>query len=360
VIAKVVPEMVIASCRQTLGLPTDNKVYIDDKLLVALLRRSAGIHCPCSRTTLRNSLIESLKFLHEDEATLSNRIDEIIEGLIIGGDLLELNDVTIEDPLVRGTWVFAAPPSFVVRPSGSIFLFGIVSDQETFLPQSLASRVRYEGFTRVITPLPGEELPLRLREQGLQQLSEGAWIKCPRAETAADMLNRYKRLLLSQPLSGIVKDLDILDPIRPVTYYKGRWATASNQSGTFIARRPQEFGVPLWCFAELKSGKLVRLLDLSSGKTRWRACDLAWHLQMAIDCLCHSPQRYRRRNSNDGVRFDFFSPLPLWSQRRLMVFGCAIQRDASLMSYRLPIAEAKTEEHFLRERLWLIPSEDSN
>jgi hypothetical protein len=80
---------------------------------------------------------------------------------------------------------------------------------------------------------------------------------------------------------------------------------------------------------------------------------------MAIDYCRHNPQRYRRQVQRDGIRFDFFSPLPLWSQRRLMIFGQAMPRENSLMSYRLPYAEAQTEERFLRERLWLSPTEDS-
>ena len=39
---------------------------------------------------------------------------------VIGGDLLELNQVTIDDPDRKGTWLFAAPPGFVVRPDGSV------------------------------------------------------------------------------------------------------------------------------------------------------------------------------------------------------------------------------------------------
>ena len=125
-ITEVETQEVLADCRQTLGLEGDHDGDVDDALLGALLRRSAGIHCPCARTTLRDSLLESLRYLSPDEQSLSERIGGIIEGLIVGGDLLELNDVAIDDPDVKGTWVFAAPPGFVVRPSGSLFLLGIV------------------------------------------------------------------------------------------------------------------------------------------------------------------------------------------------------------------------------------------
>lgn len=359
VIARIAANEVLAGCRQTLGLPSSQQASVDDLLLAGLLRRSAGIHCPCSRATLRASVLESLQYMPADGEPLSERIDAAIEALIVGGDLLELNDVVTDDTAVKGTWVFAAPPSFVVRPSGGIFLFGIVPDQDAFLPLSLASRIIYDGFTRAIAPQPDEDLAAELREQGLQQLSEGAWLKSPKAEAAADVLGRFERRLATQPAAGTVSDLEILDPARPVTYYRGRWAAPKNQSGTFVARRPQEFGAPIWCFAALESGVPVRLLDLPLERTRWRGCDAAWHLQMAIDYCRHSPQRYRRRVERNGIRFDFFSPLPQWSQRRLMIFGRAVPRGSSLMSYRLPPAEAQTEERFLQERLWLSRTENS-
>ena len=239
VIAEIEPRDILTGCRHTMGLPDGPDASIEDTLLAALLRRSAGILCPCSRTALRAALLESLQYLEEDGDTLSDRIDLIIDGLIVGGDLLELSEVTTDDPAVKGTWVFAAPPSYVVRPGSSIFFTGVVPDQDTFLPHSLASRITYEGITRVIVPEPDEDLPAELREHGLQELSENVWLKTPKPETAEDLLNGVERRLESLPRSGIVKDLQVLDPAQRVTYYLGRCTTPNTQSGTFIARRPQ-------------------------------------------------------------------------------------------------------------------------
>ncbi|MEF3696230.1 hypothetical protein [Desulfolutivibrio sp.] len=358
VITRIAGDDVLADCRQLLGLPTNQQFPEDGPLLAGLLRRSAGIHCPCSRATLSASLLECLQYLTENDDLLSDRIDAVIEGLIVGGDLLELNDVVIDDVEVRGTWVFAAPPSFVVRPSGGIFLFGTVPDQDTFLPLSLSSRIAYDGFTRMIAPQPDEDLIIELREQGLQQLSEDAWLKSPKNEVAADVLRRFEHRLSTQSLAGTISNLEILDPVHPVTYYRGRWTIPKDQNGTYVARRPQEFGAPIWCFVVLENGEPVRLLDLPLGGTRWRGCDAAWHLQMAIDSCRHNPQRYRCHAERDGIRFDFFSPLPQWSQRRLMIFGKAVDPKNCLISYRLPSAEAQTEEQFLQERLWLLRLED--
>lgn len=359
-IAEIEPADVLSRCRAAVGLPDNSQDNIEDELLAALLRRCAGFLCPCSRTALRAALLECLQHLRDDAGVLSDRVDRVIDGLIIGGDLLELSDVAIDDPAVKGTWVFAAPPCYVVRPGGGVFLTGVVPDQDTYLPQSLASRIVHEGFARVIAPAPNDDIAGELRDHGLQELSTDVWLKAPKPETAEDFVARMERRLESQPRSGAIEELQILDPTQRVTYYRGRWVLPRTQSGTFVGRRPQAYGAPIWCFVRLTNGVPDRLLDLPLRKSRWHGYDLAWHLQMAVDHCRKNPQRYRRRRIDTLVRFDFFSPLPQWSQRRLMIFGREVARENCLMSYLLPSAEAQPEEEFLRERLWLEPTEDSN
>ena len=352
-IAAVTPAEVLAHCRDTLGLPGDQDAVLDDTLLASLARRTAGIHCPCSRATLRASLLECMFGLPTSYDSLPDAVDSAIEALIVSGDLLELADVVIDDSEVRQTWVFAAPPRFVVRPSRSVFLMGVVPDQDTFLPSMLTARILSRGSTRMLEPEPGEDLPRQLRELGLQQLAERAWLRSPRAEDPADMLNRHERLLTSQPPITGIPDVQILDAARPVTYYPGRWTDPTDQDGMFVARRPQEFGAPIWCLVELREGRPVRLLDLPLARSRWRGCDAAWHLQAAVDHRRGTPQRYHRRVHDEGVRFDFFSPLPQWSERRLMNMGKSVPRDACLLSYVVPANEADDEEAFLQQNLWL-------
>ena len=348
---------VLANCRRTLGIPDDQETGLDDVMLAALARRSAGVHCPCSRATLRASLVECTRGLPANYESLPDAVDDAIEALIVGGDLLELNDVVTEDSDLPQTWVFAAPPGFVIRPSGSAFLFGIVPDQDAFLPSTFASRVLQRGFTRLLEPLPGENLANELKELGLQQLSDRAWLKSPPTQNPAAMINRHQRILADQPPATEISGLQILDSARPVTYYRGRWVDPTDQDGLFVARRPQEFGAPIWCLVELRNGDPVRLLDLPLAGTRWRGCDSAWHLQMAADHDRGTPQCYRRREDGATVRFDFFSPLPQWSQRRLMIFGRPVPRDKCLFSYLLPADEADAEEAILQETLWLSRSD---
>ena len=360
-IAEIMPEDVLDGCRKALSLPVASGDPIDETLLAGLLRRTAGILCPCSRASLRAALLESLYGLAPNEQEFPEAIDAVIEGLIIGGDLLELNDVATVDPDVKGTWVFAAPPSFVVRAGGSVFLTGVVPDQDTFLPPSLTSRITYERFTRVLEPQPDEDLASELREEGLQELSEDVWLKAPKPEPAQDFLLGMERHLNTMPPSGALEGLQILDPTRRVNYYKGRWcAPTRHHGGSFVGRRPQDYGAPIWCFVALENGVPAKVLDLPLKKTRWRACDVAWHLQMAIDSCNSNPQLYRRVAGGGHVRFDFFSPLPQWSERRLMIFGRPEPRNGSLISYSLPAAAADQEERFLQELLWLARTEDSD
>ena len=310
---------------------------------------------------MRAALLESLYGLTPDEQELPEAIDAVIEGLIIGGDLLELNDVATVDPDVKGTWIFAAPPSFVVRASGSVFLTGIVPDQDTFLPLSLASRITYDGSPAFSNRYRARTSQASSGKKVFRNSRKTSGSRRLKPEPAHDVLLGMERHLNTMPPSGAFEGLQILDPARRVNYYKGRWcAPTRHHNGSFVGRRPQDYGAPIWCFVALKSGVPTKVLDLPLKKTRWRACDVAWHLQMAIDSCNSNPQLYRRIADGGRVRFDFFSPLPQWSERRLMIFGRPEPRSGSLISYSLPAAVADQEERFLQERLWLATTEDSD
>jgi hypothetical protein len=353
VIEQISREGVLKASRESLGL-SPSQGPMDDPFLAALLRRAAGILCPCSASTIIASVMEGLQYLVEDRDATERQLADLTEMLIVTGDLLELNQVTTDDPAVRSTWLFAAPPSFVARPDGTIFLLGIVADEVTPLPTSLAANVVHEGVMRVLIPDPSEEARAVLRDLGWLELPASAWLKAPRPETAAQMRDFMLRELEEQPPSGAIADLTILDASRDPRYYSRRWVKPTDQTGYFVARRPQAHGASLWGFAALASGAATRFLDLPLKGTRWRGCDVAWHLQMAIDEGLRRPQTYRRRDTAGGIYLDFFSPLPLWATRRLAVLGHPVPPENCLFTYWLPNREAALEEDFLRERLWLI------
>jgi hypothetical protein len=342
---------VLTTSREQLGLPASSA--IDDTLIAALLRRAAGIHCPCSLSTLTVAVTESLAYLADADSKLEERVNAAAEGLIVIGDFLELSQVTVDDPNAKGTWAFAAPPGFIVRPGGSIFLIGIAPDEATPLPASLSSRMEYHGLARVLVPGQGENLQSILLELGLREVSASAWLKAPKAERADQMVQSLLRRLSEQPPSGAIAELSILLSDRPVDYYSGRWTAAENHTGKFVARRPQAYGAALWGFASLENGNVLQYLDFPLKGTRWRGCDVAWHLQMAIDQSHGTPQKYRKRLDAGGTYLDFFSPIPLWAQRRLCVVGRSAPAERCLLSYWVPERESAAEEDYLRRHLWL-------
>jgi hypothetical protein len=358
VVQQVNDEEVVSLSRRALALPGDAGIH-DEAFLAALVRRAAGILCPCSERTIFRAVLESLDRLAEDTTRLEADVETAVEKAMIAGDLLELSQATTGDPSAKGTWVFAAPPSFVTRPSGSVFIMGIAPDEPTPLPQSLNARIIYERHFRLIHQEPSENLPQILRELGVLELSEQSWLKLPKEEAAKNFVDRLERELMTQPVSGSVPDLLILDSAHDPSYYKGRWAAPRRETGCFIARRPQAYGAPLWGFAHLTDGVLDKFLDFPLRRDRWRGSDFAWHLQLAIDSCRGAPQKYRRRYGADSVCLDFFSPLPLWAERRLAIIGRPAERVRCLFTYRLPERELAEEEEFLRKRLWLAATESA-
>lgn len=356
-IQEITPEEVIALCREILDLPASQS-GLDDSLLAGLLRRAADIFCPCSRAVLRSVVMENCRFLVSDEEKLRATLDDLVEELIVSGDFLELQDVTTADIDAKKTWIFSAPPSFVVRRSGSVFLTGIVPDQALYLPQSLHKRVIYARTTRYIEPEIGENLGEELADLGLRQLPEAVWLKAPAFQKPEEFLEKYTSRLNSLSQCAPVEGLMILDSSKKVAYYKGRWTGPAQQSGFFIARRPQEYGPLTWCFVQIENGVLQRLMDLPIENYRWRGCDAAWHLQLVIDYCQGQPQKYRRTETQSGVRFDFFSPVPSWAERRLMILGEKRASDKSLFAYNLPAKEAEEEERWLQDHLWLTPVQE--
>ena len=67
VIEQISREGVLQASRESLGL-SPSAGPMDDPLLAAMLRRAAGILCPCSPATIINSVLDALQYLVEDGA----------------------------------------------------------------------------------------------------------------------------------------------------------------------------------------------------------------------------------------------------------------------------------------------------
>jgi hypothetical protein len=342
-------EDVVRTARTDLGLepfPTIDREYI-----AAALRRLAGFLCPCSPKTLLGSMLESHRGVAGED--FADQVATTIDALVAVGDLLELSDVATLDETVKSTWLFAAPPSFVLRASGTAFLLGLAPDEATPLPVELRRRLRTRGATRTIDPSPGENLQSLLTGLGLRHLSIENWLRHPKQEAARALVASLDNLLDRQARSGDVADLRVLDGARPSGRYRARWCPPGSLSGRYIVRRPQAYGADLWGYAELANGAAVRIIDFPPAGSRWRGCDIAWRSQMALDALSGDFQLYRRQAASDAVTIDLFSPIPDWARRRLAFVGEELEPESSLLSYRFSPAEAETEEQFLQNFLFL-------
>lgn len=348
----VTADVVAGVARTSLGLPSAS-AHLDEPYIAAALRRLAGFLCPGSPRTLLGVMVDSHRGLVGDVAAFAERVEEVIEMLVAIGDLLELGDVALEGEKVRSTWLVAAPPAFVLRESGNAFVLGLSADEQTPLPTEMRSRVAVDRAIRSIEPHEGEDLGVVLREFGLRELSSAGWLRTPRRVDAAGLLAGYGAKLAACSRSGEAPDLLVLDGGCNTRSYRRRWTPPGSLTGHFVVRRPQTFGADLWGYAELRDGAAQKLLDLPLHGERWRGCDAAWRIQMAIDALAGRPQEYRLGATDRGSRFEFFSPIPSWARRRLAVIGRSVEPAGCLMSFLVPTSEVAAEEAFLNELLYL-------
>lgn len=332
-----------------LGLDPDAVDLTTPEGVAGALRRAANYLCPCSSATLVRAIVRPLRGLVPDLEKTKELVEETLEAMIAHGDVLEQPELDTARLLL-----YAAPASFVVRQSGAIVLLGIAADQLSPLPSDLERRIQYLGHVRRLSPSSEtEDLRSELRHLGLIELTSDAWLKGPKLSTASQAVAANDRALDVVAASRDIPGLLLLDPAKPVRYYRGRWTEPRSQTGRFVARRQQAYGADLWCYVQVANGQPERMIDLPQRGSRWRGCDEAWHLQMAIDAQRGSPQRFRVTPSGDALVLEFFSPAPAWARRRWDAIGEPVPTAGSLFAYRLPKAEIDEERRFTREALWL-------
>lgn len=127
-----------------------------------------------------------------------------------------------------------------------------------------------------------------------------------------------------------------------------------------VARRPQRYGIDIWCLVELANGIPARFLDLASPGDRYRPCDVAWRIQAAMDARSSRPQQFRTHTIDDKAKLSFFAPLPSWAERRLSIVGTKAKGDRCLFSYEIPGSELAIECNFLRESLWMADTSETH
>jgi hypothetical protein len=298
-------------------------------------------------------VVGPLRGLVDSLETAKQSVEQVLETMVAHGDLIEQREI-LEEGQQGKMLVYASPPSFVPRDSGAAILLGIASDELSALPDDLEARIEYVAHTRRLSPVGAEHLHGELAELGLITLPYEQWLRTPPAEGASQLTHRYDRLLEAAPPSREVAGLRLLDPQTPVLFYPKRWVEPRRHSGRFMARRSQASGSDLWCYVELRDGQPERLVDLPVAASRWRGCDEAWLLQMAMDSVGGLPQRYRVRSgpANSHV-LELFSPVPMWAQRRWNAIAEAVPASGCLFAYKLRANELEEELRFMQERLWL-------
>jgi hypothetical protein len=318
--------------------------------LAASLRRAASFVCPTSPGALVRQVCDVIAGLPGVDEGIKEEVTETLQALLMYGDLLEL-DSDIDGNVVRQ--VFLGPPAYVEIGDSTVLLIGIRPEGEPLLDEDALARVEQVGHIRRVRLDSRSDLTEVIREHDLAQIQASQWLLSPEPATAPDLCASYEsRLALAGPADGV--ELDVLDPNSSVRFYRGRWREIRNDTGRFVCRRPQAFGSDLWCFAEISSGVVVKLIDLPIGAPPARGADEAWRLQAAIDARAGHPQQLRVNIDSSGSSIDFFSPLPTFVRRRLDAVGTprAPSRGA-LLCYELPTDALEAEVGFVHEMMWL-------
>ena len=158
-------------------------------------------------------------------------------------------------------------------------------------------------------------------------------------------------------MAGDLQNIEIISPSSNTKFYKGRWQNLTNQTGRFIARKPQRFGAKLWCYIETKNGMPCKLIDFPNHKNINRGCDEAWYLQSAIDRFNNNPQHLAiKKIDPKNAQIEHFSPIPMWAQKYLDAMGEPLENHNCLFAYLIPNDILNKVVKFFEERLWLQPN----
>lgn len=320
-------------------------------LVSAVLRRIAASTCPCPRKTVVAIATEAFTGFGDEEATKA-RVGDVLDRLVVIGDLLELGETSTTPSVSGGDWLYCAPPTFVVLEELTLIL-GVEAEDQSTLPASLRQHVQCRRELRVLERLETETTREQLLEAGYLEISKVAWTRLPQSRTAGQFLDEAIRRLEESDGQGKLEGLKVLGSASGSKHYAARWTIPDGQSGRFVGRRPQAFGSPLWVFVELDHGKPTRFLDLPWRGGKFRGCDHGWRIQSALDALSGSPQSYRfDPREGDIVRYEFFSPLPLWAERNLRVHGERVAASGSLIAYELTRQAGNDIDNLLSSYMW--------
>jgi hypothetical protein len=354
-LSNLTPDEASAVAVRTLGLDPQVLDLTSPEGLAASLRRAASFMCPTSPSRLIDAVLDTIRPLIEGQQLSREEVAGLLDLLIASGDLLELRQDQ-EGRYVR--LVYLGPPSYIERAPGNYVLLGTRPFGAWLVDAELAEHVESEGHTRTLF-LDAAQADDRLKMAGLRRIDPDRWVASPGEEPAADLTDRLARRLDVAHTAGEIEDLQILDPVARVRFYRGRWRSPKpGDSGDFVARRPQAYGADLWSLVRLEDGSSTKLLDLPIDDPLVPARDEAWRAQMAIDAVRGYPQQFATEPGADGdetvVRF--FSPIPGFAERYLQLVGMALgSTPGALFAFKVPSGAMSGVERLLTDMLWLKP-----
>lgn len=338
---------------RALGLDETATDLFSTEALCASLRRAASFLCPATPRQLVDVVLETLTPLDRSSSTSREHVAEQLDLLVSMGDLVELPRQG--DSGTRQ--LYLGPPSYVTKAPGQYLLLGVRPMGAPLIDESVGAEMQYETHTRFLE-LDREVTPARLLAAELYEIRREHWLKPPAQEAAAAVVAAMRQRLDWAPASGRAEGLTIIDPVSSVRYYRGRRRTpVADDSGDFVARRPQAYGADLWCLVRIEHGMPRALVDLPVDDPAVPGCDEAWRLQAAIDRVAGRPQLMRVRPVA-GVRnsriLDLFGPVPAWAQRYLELVGMPVTRArGALISYRVPTSVIDQVIEFFAGMLWM-------
>ena len=333
-----------------LGLAYSDQVPSSWVLIAGLLRRNAGTMCPCSERLLVTSTLSAIAHL-VDENNLRELIEAVLDELIVGGDLIELSQVSSPDSETRSAELFCAPPGFIERNS-RIYIVGIAPDDAAFLPERIRHRLQHQGSVRFLDSREFEDLSSTLTTLGLRRISADAWLTKTKPRSPQSVVESVKERMALQGVKGDLPDLSILvhAAVDRLSYAQ-RWQASSNESGLHVGRLPHPHGGQLWYLVDLEGGQVRASLSLPFPESAGRACDTAWELQLAIDSCNGYPAIFIDDRDSSELRLTF--PIPMYARRRLMFLtlhdGCD---SGGGLCFHLPAVEIAAEAEYLRTHLW--------
>ena len=305
-------------------------------LIASFLRRIAATTCPCPREAIIGCVVDAFTGFGVPEM-IKLRAREVLDSLVVIGDLLELGGSTSLPGVIAEDWLYCAPPAFVVQ-EGSLVLLGIEPEDQAALPAALRARVvrqRELRYLRVDEHSDSEDIAAQLRIAGYLEIPRIAWTRLPQNQSADVFLDGVVRRLREADNHGALEGLQVYGPSGPGECFVSRLRSPAG-SGFYVGRRPQAFGAPIWVFVELDQGRPVRFLDLPWRGGKFRGCDHGWRIQSAIDAQAGRPQTYRVAPVDDDLnRYEFFSPLPIWIERKLRIHGEKVPAVGALFAYAL-------------------------